>query len=526
MCFILSISSLAHSQTPARSKQTQTTRQRALTAREIARKVLPSVVLLVTENSSGKPESLGSGFFVQDDVIATNYHVIEGASRIRVKIVGQKSFYDVIEFIGGDKQEDLALLKVSGVKAKPLPSGGASKVAVGDVVYAVGNPEGLEGTFSQGIISSIRTIQGTRYFQITAPISHGSSGGPVLDKSGRVIGIAVGTIQEGQNLNFAVSASALDVRLALYEMRNKNKPSEIKELTPIQQAENQVRRNPQSAEAHYKLAELYNWWAIERAIEEYKLAVSLGTHYKAQLKLGEAYSYVSVTSDDPVKKKDFGNLAIEAFKKAIEIEIDNPSAYIGLSKAYSYKGLLEPKDQSRYYREKAIETIKLAASIAPNSPEVYFGMGQLYEFDDHEAKIAAYLKAVEIKPDYYEARRELCSQYCLAGNIIGAIRIAKETISISNNEEGYSELYHAYWSSNFQRRYSSSQFDGLGPSPLSRGVETFQAIIRQKPTDEKAHYYLGCLYIELGNKQMALEQYKILKQLKSNLAEGLLEKIL
>jgi S1-C subfamily serine protease len=80
---------------------------------------------------------------------------------------------------------------------------------VGDQVYVVGNPEGLEGTFSQGIVSGIRTFDSDSILQITAPISPGSSGGPVLDSVGNVIGIAVATFKSGQNLNFAVPVSYL-----------------------------------------------------------------------------------------------------------------------------------------------------------------------------------------------------------------------------------------------------------------------------------------------------------------------------
>src|SRR5581483_8646159 len=145
----------------------QTARQRVPTAREIAQKTLPSVVLLVTEDSNGKPKSLGSGFFVQNDIIATNYHVIEGASWIGVKLVRQEGDYAIDSIIGEDKEKDLALLKVAGGKARPLPFGDSNKVAVGDVVYAVGNPEGFEGTFSQGIVSGIRQLDGQRYIQIT-----------------------------------------------------------------------------------------------------------------------------------------------------------------------------------------------------------------------------------------------------------------------------------------------------------------------------------------------------------------------
>ena len=89
----------------------------------------------------------------------------------------------------------------------------ANRVAVGDEVYAIGNPQGLEGTFSQGIVSSIRQIGSDTLFQITAPISPGSSGGPVLNAQGKVIGIAVATFSGGQNLNFAIPASYLTLLL-------------------------------------------------------------------------------------------------------------------------------------------------------------------------------------------------------------------------------------------------------------------------------------------------------------------------
>jgi hypothetical protein len=87
-------------------------------------------------------------------------------------------------------------------------------VAVGDEVYVVGNPQGLEGTFSQGIVSSVRQVGPDSLLQITAPISPGSSGGPVLSAQGKVIGVAVATFRGGQNLNFAVPASYLTPLLA------------------------------------------------------------------------------------------------------------------------------------------------------------------------------------------------------------------------------------------------------------------------------------------------------------------------
>ena len=200
---------------------------RAETAQDIAKKAFPSVVMLVMKDNSGQPLSLGSGFFVQTDVVATNLHVIEGSVGGYAKLIGAKTKYEIIGHVGIDEQRDLILLKVAGsvevrngfhllqeVNAPILTIEDSSKVAVGDEVFVIGNPQGLEGTFSKGIVSAIRTIGEDSLIQITAPISPGSSGGPVLNEQGKVIGVAVATFKGGQNLNFAIPASYLSPLLA------------------------------------------------------------------------------------------------------------------------------------------------------------------------------------------------------------------------------------------------------------------------------------------------------------------------
>jgi hypothetical protein len=181
----------------------------AQAGRAIAQKVFPSVVLLAMNDSKGQPISLGSGFFVQQDVIATNVHVIAGASGGYARLIGQKAKLDIAGIVGIDAKRDLVLLKITGGRAPSLRIGDDAKMAAGDTVYAVGNPAGLEGTFSQGIVSGIRQLEGTHLLQITAPISPGSSGGPILNDLAEVIGVAVATYREGQNLNFAVPSSYL-----------------------------------------------------------------------------------------------------------------------------------------------------------------------------------------------------------------------------------------------------------------------------------------------------------------------------
>lgn len=185
----------------------------AQTPRDIAQESFPSVVLLVMEDANGQPLSLGSGFFVHNDLVATNLHVVEGASRGYAKIVGKKQKYDIAGVVGIDPERDLVLLKITGAKAPFLSLGDSQQVAVGDEVYAIGNPQGLEGTFSQGIVSGVRKVGKDTLFQITAPISPGSSGGPVLNAQGKVIGVAVATFRDGQNLNFAIPCSYLALLL-------------------------------------------------------------------------------------------------------------------------------------------------------------------------------------------------------------------------------------------------------------------------------------------------------------------------
>jgi S1-C subfamily serine protease len=184
------------------------------TASEVAQRSFPSVALIVMEDRNGQPLSLGSGFFVKEDIVVTNFHVIEGAARGYGKKVGQEKKYDLVGVVGSDANRDLVLLKLLGAKAPSLLLGDSGNAKVGDEVYVVGNPLGLEGTFSSGIISGIRQVDKDKLFQITAPISPGSSGGPVLNKSGMVIGIAVASYQGGQNLNFAIPSSYLESIIA------------------------------------------------------------------------------------------------------------------------------------------------------------------------------------------------------------------------------------------------------------------------------------------------------------------------
>jgi len=174
---------------------------RSPSPQSLARTTAESVVIVRSTRPDG--EMTGSGFFVTDSTIVTNHHVIEGATSISVERHDGQLINNV-RLLRDQDGRDLALLGVPPT-GTPLRLRGGDGVEQGATIYALGHPEGLSFSFSSGIVSSRREVAGTQVLQITAPVSHGSSGGPVIDATGRVVGVTTSQLREGQNLNFAVS---------------------------------------------------------------------------------------------------------------------------------------------------------------------------------------------------------------------------------------------------------------------------------------------------------------------------------
>jgi len=168
-------------------------------------KVSQSTVTIETNDGA-----LGSGFFVSNNIIATNYHVIEGATSANCFLIGSNFPYKIDGFLAVDKNVDLVLLKVSSLN-KPAIKLSTVKDVIGQNIFVIGSPKGLPGTISDGIISGYRDFDGTKLIQMTAPISPGSSGGPVLNSNGELVGISVSQLKNGQNLNFAIPRSYLEI---------------------------------------------------------------------------------------------------------------------------------------------------------------------------------------------------------------------------------------------------------------------------------------------------------------------------
>jgi len=176
----------------------------------------PSVVLIVAYDENDQPSSIGSGFYFGDEyTLATNLHVIQNASKIAIKLSsGQTGFVDTV--LGVDQERDLAILQTN-VSGLPLSLSKRSP-DIGEDIIAIGNPSGLEGTVSTGIISGIRTEDGSQYYQITAPISPGSSGGPIISENKEVLGVSTFYLDGAQSLNFAMPSAYL---MKLYNNKSK-----------------------------------------------------------------------------------------------------------------------------------------------------------------------------------------------------------------------------------------------------------------------------------------------------------------
>lgn len=191
-------------QVPSRNNRedTASVRQRPVPSRrELVSLIRKSLVLISTQDHEGKDVAEASGFFIAPHLVATNFHVLKWAFQGYVKSADNGKKFKIDSVKAFSLNHDICVLYVPDASGVPLPVA-SEPAAVGDDILVAGNPEGLESTFSAGIVSGIRAEAGL--LQIDAPISHGSSGGPVVDRQGKAIGLVVSSLVSGQNLNFAV----------------------------------------------------------------------------------------------------------------------------------------------------------------------------------------------------------------------------------------------------------------------------------------------------------------------------------
>lgn len=204
----LFVCQLQADETP-KNKASEKTAEKAVSVEALAERCGKSVVVVQFSGRDRQRGGLGSGFIIGDDgLIATNLHVIGEARPITVTLADGKK-YAVKQVYATEKTMDLAILKIDAKGLPALPLGNSDRLKQGQPIIALGNPLGLKHSLVEGVVSGVREIEGKPMIQLAVPIEEGNSGGPVLDRQGRVVGIMTMKHRFTNNLGFAVAINAL-----------------------------------------------------------------------------------------------------------------------------------------------------------------------------------------------------------------------------------------------------------------------------------------------------------------------------
>jgi tetratricopeptide (TPR) repeat protein len=444
---------------------------------QLVRRIKPSAVAIETFDARGEKLSRGSGFFIDVDRVVTNRHVIENAYRAEVHSYNG-SIYPVKGVIAVDAEGDLALLKIDAPpnQVRPLSLDRTSPQE-GESVVVIGNPFGLEGSVTNGIVSAVRDIPTFgRIIQITAPISPGSSGSPVVNMQGQVIGVATLQITGGQSVNFAIPSERI----------SQLQSGALLSLSDLVAASGRNKR----AKAVQFFRDGLSFLSkddCEKALPYFEKAVESDNNY------AEAWAQTGFCKE----KLGRHNEAIDASKRAVTLR---PSAesYFNLGLANYYL---------KQYRE-AVENYRQSIRLDPyNAADAHYAMGLVYrDWGRADDEIQAYKQAIRLRPDYTSAYERLGARYLKSKKNVEAIELYKQLAALKPGD--------------------SSAPNSMGEAYLELGrlpeaAEAFRQAIRLKPDFGRAYYNLGKCFLAMGNRDAALEQYNILQNLDQDWAERL-----
>jgi tetratricopeptide (TPR) repeat protein len=283
----------------------------------------------------------------------------------------------------------------------------------GETVFAIGNPEGLEKSISAGIVAANREIDGRSLIQITAPISHGSSGGPVLNSAGEVIGVSVGMLQEGQNLNFAIPIAKVK---ALLLSTGTSEPGVVSILEQVKKLKAEKTNQQDSA---------------QQATEEQ--IVSLLQSAKARAGTNEKL-LIEIAGEAQTEDVD---LAVSAAEAAVALKSDTDSNF-ALGNALRCKALIEffrsgePQTGILQRAKMALE-ISVKQSRTPSS-EMYFDVGDVLE------DLGSYADAESNFLHALEASKRSFSQAAIEGSYRGLVRVTYSHKRFNESESWFKML--------------------------------------------------------------------------------------
>jgi len=444
---------------------------------ELVRRIKPSAVAIETFDVRGEKLSRGSGFFIDVDRIVTNRHVLDGAYRAEVHS-STGAIYPVKSVLAVDAEGDIALLKIdapaSGIRPLPLVKTSPQE---GESVVVIGNPLGLEGSVTNGIVSAVRDIPTFgRIIQITAPISAGSSGSPVVNMQGQVIGIATLQITGGQSVNFAIPSERI---------------SQLQTTTPLSLPEliaaSGRNRRARAVQAFRDGLSFLSKDDCEKALPYFEKATDADS------------SYADAWAQSGFCKEKLGrhSEALEASKKAVNLRPSAESYFnIGLASFY----LKQYSQAADAYRQ----SIRLDPF---NAADAHYALGLVYrDWGKADEEIQAYKQAIRLKPDFTSAYERLATRYLRSKKYNEAIDVLRQLIAFKPGD--------AVAPNNMGEAY-------LELNRLPEAQESFRQAIRLKPDFGKAYYNLGKCLLAMGNRDAALEQYNILMNIDTDWAEKL-----
>ncbi len=442
---------------------------------ELVKRIKPSSVAIETFDAKGNALSRGSGFFIAPDRIVTNRHVIEKSSRVEVHLMDGKKFV-VKGVLAVDGEGDLALLQVDVPRAFAIPLPIVRTVPQeGESIVVVGNPFGLEGSVSNGIVSAVREISGYgKIIQITAPISPGSSGSPVVNMYGQVIGIATLQAAEGQSLNFAVPSERI------FQLK-------VNDLQTFSSLTADTQKNKRSsAERFYSqgVAQLSRD-DYGRALQSFERATELDANYaEAWYQAGFCYGVLGRHSE-----------ALKASRQAIRIRPEWAEAHINIG-ASSY-ALGQFKEAADAYRQ---------ALRIDDTPDTQYSLGlTLGRLNRTDEEILAYRRAITMKPDHANALERLGAAYFKQKRWPESATTYEQLKTYKPDAKTYNALGESY----------------LELNKPDDSLQAFNSALGYDPEFDKSRYNLGRTYLKLGNPEMARVQYEILRNARSDWADRL-----
>jgi len=443
---------------------------------ELVRRIKPSAVAIETFDAKGATLSRGSGFFISNNRIITNRHVIEKSSRVEVHLMNGKKF-TARGVLAIDGEGDLALLQVDvpAEFALPLPLvQGAPQE--GESIVVVGNPFGLEGSVSNGIVSAVREIPGYgKIIQITAPISPGSSGSPVVNMRGQVVGVATLQAAEGQSLNFAVPSERI----------SQLKIVEIKTFASLN-SETQKNKRAMAQSLYSQGLGILSRDDFARAVTYFEKATEIDPNYaEAWYQAGFCYGMLGRHAD-----------ALKASKQAARLRPDWAETFVNIG-ASSF-ALGQYKDAAEAYRQ--------ATKIDAGNADTQYALGLSFnKLNRTDEEILAYKRALALKPDLSSAYEMLGIAYSKQKRYAESVAAFEQLKTYKTDAKTYNYLGESYFE--------------LGKTEES--VEAFNNAVSYNPNFDKARFNLGRALLKLGDRDSASVQYEILQNSKSDWADRL-----